>query len=97
MLLANVSRRLTDCTRHADTRFPLSNFERSVLGSIKTKFNGKMLVGKINRWNALDEIYLLQIPSCSRHLIFKISQIFENVHQNNLECFIEHLSNNIEF
>ena len=54
MLLVNVSRRLTDCTRHADTSFSLSNFERSVLGSSKTKVNGTILVGKMNRWNALD-------------------------------------------
>ena len=59
MLLANVSRRLTDCTRHADISFSLSTFERSVLGSIKTKVNSKILFGKMIPWDSLDEIYSL--------------------------------------
>ena len=47
MLLADVVQHLTNCIRHADTGFSISNFERSVLGRIDDDFCDQIRVGRL--------------------------------------------------
>ena len=63
---SNYIRHPSNFFRHLDTRFSISNFERSSLGGIGADFRDQILVGK--QLYALNELYTFHILRVTSNL-----------------------------